>query len=65
MVLDKTLESPLDFKEIEPVHPKESSSEYSLEWLMLQLSLQYFGHLMGRTDLLEKSLMLEKIKGRR
>ena len=44
---------------------KEISPEYSLEWLMLKLKLQYFGHLMGRTDSLEKTLMLRKIKGRR
>ena len=63
MVLEKTLESCLDCKEIKPV--KEISPEYSLEGLMLKLKLQYFGHLMGRTDLLEKTLMLEKIEGRR
>ena len=49
MVLEKTLESPLDCK-IKPVNPKEINSEYSLEGLMLELKLQYFGHLMGRTD---------------
>ena len=65
MVLEKTLESPLDCKEIEPVHPKESSPEYSLEGLMLKLKLQYFGHLMRRTDSLEKTLMMGKIEGRR
>ena len=53
MVLEKTLESPLDCKEIQPVHP-----EYSLEGLMLKLKLQYFGHLMWRTDSFEKTLML-------
>ena len=63
MVLEKTLESLLDCKEIEPVHPKEISPEYSLEGLMLKL--QYFGHLMGRTDSLEKTLMLGKIEGGR
>ena len=57
--------SPLDCKEIQPVHPKEISLEYSLEGLMLKLKLQYFGHLMGRTDSLEKTLMLGKIEGRR
>ena len=62
MVLGKTLESPLDCKEIQPVHPKEISPEYSLEGLM---KLQYFGHLMRRTDSLEKTLMLGKIEGRR
>ena len=65
MVLEKTLESPLDCKEIQPVHPKEISPEYSLEELMLKLKLQYFGHLMGRTDSLEKTLMLGKIEGRK
>ena len=65
VVLEKTLESPLDCKEIQPVHPKEISPEYSLEGLMLKLKLQYFGHLMQRTDSLEKALMLGKIEGRR
>ena len=46
LVLDKTLESPLDCKEIQSVHPKGNQSEYSLEGLMLKLKLQYFGHLM-------------------
>ena len=64
-VLEKTLESPLDCKEIQPVHPKDISPEYSLEGLMLNLKLQYFGHLMQRTDSLEKNLMLGKIEGRR
>ena len=63
MVLEKTLESPLDNKEIQPVHPKEISPEYSLEALMLKLKLQYFGHLMRRTDLFEKTLMLGKLEG--
>ena len=58
MVLEKTLESPLDCKEIQPVHPKGNQSEYSLEGLMLKLKLQSFGHLMRRTDSLEKTLML-------
>ena len=62
-VLEKTLESPLDCKEIQPVHPKEISPEYSLEGLMLKLKLQYFGHLMGRADSLEKPLVLGKIEG--
>ena len=65
MVFEKTLESPLDCKEIQPVHPKEISPEYSLEGLMLKLQLQYFGHLMQRTDSLEKPLMLGRIEGRR
>ena len=65
MVLEKTLESPLDCKEIQPVHLKEISPEYSLEGLMLKLKLQYFGHLMQRIDSLEKTLMLGKIEGRR
>ena len=65
MVLEKTLESPLDCKEILLVHPKEISPEYSLEGLMLKLKLQYFGHLMRRTDSFEKTLMLGKIEGRR
>ena len=65
MVLEKTLESPLDCKEIQPVHPKEISPEYSLEGLMLKLKLQYFGHLMQRTDSLEKTLMLGMMEGRR
>ena len=65
MVLEKTLESPLDCKEIQPVHSKEISAEYSLEGLMLKLKLQYFGHLMQRADSFEKTLMLGKIEGRR
>ena len=65
MVLEKTLESSLDSKEIKPVHLKEISSEYSLEGLVLKLKLQYFGHLMQRTESLEKTLMLGKIEGRR
>ena len=65
MVLEKTLESPLDSKEIQPVHPKEINPEYSLEGLMLKLKLQYFGHLTQRTDSLEKTLMLGKIEGGR
>ena len=58
----KTLESPLDSKEIKPVNPKENHPEYSLEGLTLKLKLQYFGHLMRRTDSLEKTLMLGKIE---
>ena len=65
MVLEKTLESFLDCKEIKPVHPKENQPEYSLEGLMLKLKLQYFGHLMRRGDSLEKTLMLGGIGGRR
>ena len=67
MVLEKTLESPLDCKEIKPVILKEIifGPQYSLEGLMLKLKLQYFGHLIRRTDSLEKTLMLEKIEGRR
>ena len=64
-MLEKTLDGPLDSKEIKPVNPQEINPEYSLEGLMLKLKLQYFGHLMGRTDSLEKSLMLGKIEGRR
>ena len=55
VVLEKTLESPSDCKKIQPVHPKEISPEYSLEGLMLKLKLQYFGHLMWRTDSLDKT----------
>ena len=65
MVLEKTLESPLDYKEIQPVHPKGISPGCSLEGLMLKLKLHYFGHLMWRADLFEKTLMLGKIEGRR
>ena len=63
MVLEKTLESPLDGKEIQPVHLKEISPGCSLEGLMLKLKLQYFGHLMQRADSLEKTLILGKIEG--
>ena len=65
MVLEKTLESPLDCKEIQPVHLKGESLGCSLEGLMLRLQLQYFGHLMPRVDSLEKTLMLRGIGGRR
>ena len=67
MVLEKTFESPLDFKEFKPVNPKEISPECSLEgpMLKLRLKLQYFGHLMGRDDSMEKTLMLGKTKDRR
>ena len=65
--IEKTVESPLDCKEIQPVHPKvhSISPEYSLEGVMLKLKLQYFGHLMWRTDSLEKTLMPGKTEGRR
>ena len=65
MVLEKTLESPLDCKEINQSILKEISPGCSLEGLMLKLKLQYFGHLMRRVDSLEKILMLGKIEGRR
>ena len=62
----RRLESPLDCKEIQPVHPKGNQSwKYSLEGLMLKLKLQYSGHLMWRTDSLEKTLILGKIEGGR
>ena len=64
-MLEKTLESPLDCKEIQLVHPKEISPEYSLGRLMLKLKLQYFGHLMRRAKSFEKTLMMGKIEGRR
>ena len=65
MVLEKTLESPLDCKEIQPSILKEISPGCSLEGLMLKLKLQYFGHLMRRADSFEKTLMLGKTEGRR
>ena len=65
MVLEKTLESPLDCKEIKPINLKEISPEYSLEGLILKPKLQYFGHLMQRTYSLEKTLVLGKIEGER
>ena len=65
MVLEKTLESPLDCKEIQPVHMKEITPGCSLEGMMLKLKLQYFGHLMQRVESLEKTLMLGGIGGRR
>ena len=64
-MLEKSLESPLDCKEVKPVNPKEINTEYSLEGLMLKLKLQYFGHLMQRANSLEKILMLGKIEGKR
>ena len=63
MVLEKTLESPLDCKEIQPVHSEGDQPWDSLEGTMLKLKLQYFGHLMQRIDSLEKTLMLGKIEG--
>ena len=65
VVLEKTLESPLDCKEIQPVHSKGDQSWVFFEGLMLKLKLQYFGHLMQRVDSLEKTLMLWGIGGRR
>ena len=65
MVLEKTLKSPLDHKEIILINPKEINPEYSVEELMLKLKLQYFGHLMQRAESLEKTLMLGKIEVRR
>ena len=65
MVLEETLESTLDCREIKPVNPKGNNPEYSLEGLMLKLKLQYFGHLMERADSFEKTLMLGKIEGMR
>ena len=64
-MLKKTLESPLDCKEIQPVPPKRISPECLLEGLMLKLKLQYFGHLMQRNDSFENTVMLGKIEGRR
>ena len=65
MVLEKTLESPLDCKEIQPVHPKRDQSWVFTGGTDLKLKLQYFGHLMLRADSFEKTLMLGKIEGRR
>ena len=65
MVLEKILESPLDCKEIQPVHSEGDQPRYSLKELMLKLKLQYFGYLMKRTDSFEKTLMLGKIEGGR
>ena len=65
VVLEKTHESPFDYKKIKPDNPKEINPEYSLEELMVKVKLQYFGHLMWRADSLEKTLMLGKIEGRR
>ena len=65
MVFEKTLESPLDCKEIQPVHLKEISPGIFLEGMMLKLKLPYIGHLMRRVESLEKTLMLGGIGGRR
>ena len=65
MVLEQTLKSPLDCKEIQPVHPKGNQSWCLLEGLMLRLKLQYLGHLMQRVDSLEKTLKLGGTGGRR
>ena len=65
MVLEKTLESSLDCKEIQPVHSEEISPGISLGGMMLKLKLQFFGHLMRRVDSLEKTLMLGGIGGNR
>ena len=63
--VEKTLEIPLDSKEIKPVNPKEINPKYSLEGLMLKLKLQYFDHLIQRDNSLEKTLILGRIEGRR
>ena len=65
VMLEKTPDSPLDCKEIKPVNPEGNQLWIFTEGLMLKLNLQYFGHLMWRADLLEKTLMLQKIEGRR
>ena len=65
MVVEKTLQSPLIARRSNQSILKESSAEYSLEGLMLKLKIQHFGHLMQTTDSLEKTLMLERIEGRR
>ena len=64
-MLEKTLESPLDCKEFQPVHLKEINPRISLEGMMIKLKLQYIGHLMQRVDSLEMSLMLGGIGGRK
>ena len=64
-MLEKILESPLDCKEIQPVHPKGNQSRTFIEGLMLKLKLQYFGHLMRRADSFGRTLILGKIEGRR
>ena len=65
MVLEKTLESPLDNKNIKPVILKEINPEYSMEGLILKLDLQYLGHLIRRADSLEKTQILGQIEGKR
>ena len=65
MVLEKTLDSPLDCKEIQPVHSVGDQPWISLEGMMLKLKLQYFGHLKRRVDSLEKTLMLGGMGGKR
>ena len=65
MLLEKTLASPLNCKEIKPVNPRGNHPEYSLEELILKMKLQYFCHLMRRSDSLVKNLMLGKIEGKR
>ena len=65
MVLENTLESPLDCKQIQPVHPRGNQSWIFIGGLMLKLKLQYFGHLRQRTDSLKKTLMLRKTEGGR
>ena len=62
-VLEKTLESPLEYEEIQPVHPKGDQSSVFIGRTDVELKLQYFGHLMRKTDSFEKTLMLEKIEG--
>ena len=64
-MLEKTLESPLDCKEIKPINPKEINAEYSLNGLMLKLKLQYFDHLMKRANSLEKTLIIVQTEGSR
>ena len=65
MVLEKILESLLDCKEIQPIHPKGDQSWVFIGWTDIEMKLQYFGHLMQRADSFQKTLMLEKIEGRR
>ena len=65
MVLEKTVESPLDCKEIQPVYPKRDQSWVFIGRTDVELKFQYFGHLMQRTESFEKTLMLGKIEGRR
>ena len=65
MVLEKTLESPLDCKEIQPVHPRVNQSSIFMGRIDAQAEIQFFGHLMGRTGSFEKTLMLGKMEGGR